>query len=369
MNYKITVIALATLITATFSHAIVKIYMHEGPYQQNIVTALNKQNIPFEKVQSLDTNDQTNLYIIDNILDQTIFPPYYIAYQTNNLKRTISENLLTKLSNAVAVWDISWTNIDTYKKQVTNYYFFPLNYDFEDPVVLPCLLPIDALQTYKGILSYSNARNTDISSHLPSLFVHTLLQNPKTILELGVRSGESTVSLAKVAEYMDAQLIGIDIDPKSAYVYAKLTSIKAQFIHMNDIDFASSFSRNHPNQKIDAIFIDTSHLYQHTMQELQTFVPLLSNIGVLIFHDSNVTPLNNNSYYARINNTTGYGGHGNTRGVTQAIKEYFGLDFDEYSYYMTTLSKNNLLWKITHYPFCNGLTVIQKVGESDHGDL
>ena len=72
--------------------------------------------------------------------------------------------------------------------------------------------------------------------------------------------------------------------------------------------------------KLDIVFIDTSHFYRQTLDEIRLFAPLLSERGMLLFHDSNVTPLNNGRACLRLNNTIGSTNVNNSRGVTHAIK-------------------------------------------------
>ena len=358
---KCILFSLILLLTPAFGNGIIKIYMRNELYFENVKKALVKLDIPFEKVQSLNHNDK-NLHIIDDFinLDLKTLPKYYIAYQTTDSRQVpYTPSFVAGLSNAIAVWDISRSNIDTYKQQIPQYYYFPSDYEFSDTVILPCLLPTDALETYKELLAYSNKHNTDISSHLPILFVRGLLKNPKMILELGVRSGQSTISHSKVQKYFGAKLVGVDIDCNSDKVYSRLTGSK--FFCMSDLDFPDYYKNDpeYAGKKFDIIFIDTSHLYEHTMQEIAAYMPLLSNNGMFVFHDSNVTPLENGTTYMRINNTFDYT-PGNTRGVTQAIKEYFKIDFDESVYCKSTITMNGSAFEMTHYPFCNGLTIIEK---------
>lgn len=240
-----------------------------------------------------------------------------------------------------------------------NYLYMPKNYEHANPVILPCCMPISTLNTYKELLCYSNQKDTDISSHLPALFCHAVLQDPHTIIEAGVRGGESTKPLYKAAQLCDAQLIGIDNEPSWAQTtYNNMNN--AICLEMNDLDFEMYYQSGPlKDKKIDVIFIDTSHEYKHTLGEITVFVPFLSDNGALMFHDSNVTPLVGGGY-VRLNGS-GDAAPGNPRGVPQAIKEYFGIEFNEYNYYNTTFTKNGIEWHMTHYPFCNGLTIIKKL--------
>ena len=40
--------------------------------------------------------------------------------------------------------------------------------------------------------------------------------------------------------------------------------------------------------EVDVLFIDTSHLYEHTLQELHAFMPRVAPGGVGLFHDTDL---------------------------------------------------------------------------------
>lgn len=340
----------------------IRIYNNDktGTYTQSLKNIFEKFEIKYRIINNLNNNiDQLTIVFNVQEIDEANLPKYYISYQTKELP-DISKKDLNKLSNAIAIWDFSWDNISKYNRSVYNYYYFPLNYDFSDPVILPCFLPLKYLEKYKEILKYSNMKNTDISSHLPAIFVHSILQNPNMIIECGINTGESTFALSTVAKINSSKLIGIDINQKPAQlVYEKIDN--PNFHCMNDLDFPNFYKKNNSTDKADIIFIDTSHAYKLTIQEIPAFLPLLKKGGLFIFHDSNITPylFANHKYYLRINNTIG-GGCGE-RGVTKAIKEYFSIQFDEYKYWNFTFKKDNSYWQFIHYPFCNGLTCIKQL--------
>lgn len=339
----------------------VYIYENNSKYSEIIKKAFNKFNIMYELTNSIST-DNDNLYIIFdlNTLDKKQLPKYYIAYQTQDLSQNpLTQSYINKLSSSIAVWDYNRNNINYYNSILHNYYYMPDDYEFTDPVILPCFLASQAFEMYKETLIYSNRNNTDISSHLPALFCYSYLQHPNFILEIGVRGGESTFAFHKTLNLCKTKLLGIDIDSVSSQVYSTINN--AQFFCINDLDFPAYIQNtNYKVKKMDVIFIDTSHLYEHTLQEIKIFVPLLNYDGMLLFHDSNVTPINGHQYY-RINGSIGGGGFDNTRGVTRAIKEYFSLVFNEHEYCNNTFIKDGETWQIIHYPFCNGLTIIKKI--------
>jgi cephalosporin hydroxylase len=327
---------------------------------------LTKFNLKYQNTRSLNPQDDNNLYIIAGelkALNKSMMPKYYIIYQTSEF----STKNLPLLTDAIAIWDSNWSSINEYKNKAQQYYFLPdENYEFLDPVILPCFLPKNALHTYRELAVYSNAVNSDISSHVPSLFCHCMFQNPAVIIDSGVRGGDgSTIPLNAVSKALNADMIGLDIVNCNG-IYSKLNNPNARFFAMSDLDFPVFFKRLKVKKNTaDFVFIDTSHEYVHTLQEIKAFAPMLSENGALGFHDSNVTPLMNNSAYRRLNDTVTGGIKGNPRGVTQAIKEYFNIEFNEHKFFNDVVEKDGYLWNIVHYPFCNGLTITKKLKKID----
>ena len=56
---------------------------------------------------------------------------------------------------------------------------------------------------------------------------------------------------------------------------------------MDDCEFDPIF-KNVIKEPVDVLFIDTSHLYEHTVRELAAWFPLLANKALVIFHDTNL---------------------------------------------------------------------------------
>jgi len=334
---------------------------NNSPYRGVVEHAFKKFNVPYEITSSLGSNNE-NLSIIFDIteVDVVTLPKHYIVFQTADLsKYQLSHHDIQKLSEAVAVWDYSKENIQKYGPNIRNYYYMPHSYEYADPVIIPCFLPPSVLPAYKKLLTYSNEKNTDISSHLPALFFYSLKTDPQLILEVGISSGESSRALHDVCELCDARLIGIDIVPWTKESYADKKH--AQWLLMNSLNFGEYYANSEfKNTLFDVIFLDTSHLFQETMQEIKILTPLLKKNGVMMFHDSNVTPLDNNTAYLRINGTKGEA-LGNTQGVTHALKYSFSIDFDHTAYVNKYFVKDNVSWHMIHYPFCNGLTVLTKL--------
>jgi cephalosporin hydroxylase len=192
---------------------------------------------------------------------------------------------------------------------------------------------------------------TDISDHLVTLFVESLSMNPRLIVELGVRGGESTFVMERVAAVSGAKLVSVDIeDCSSVSAYED-----AVFVQSDDVEFAGRFeswcTESSIDPKIDVLFIDTSHLYEHTVQEIAHWFPLLAGRAKVFFHDTNLM-----AEFRRRDGSLGRAWD-NERGVIKAVEEYFDTSFDEEEEFVDF--RNG--WLITHRPYCNGLTVLERI--------
>ena len=192
---------------------------------------------------------------------------------------------------------------------------------------------------------------TDINEHLDTLFVESLIVRPKLIVELGVRGGESTYVFERVARLTNSKLISVDIDDCS-----NLSSYKGwKFIKSDDIKFANSFAvwckKQRINPSIDVLFIDTSHLFEHTLKEIENWFPFLSSRARVFFHDTNMGEV-----YTRRDGSKGFGWD-NERGVIRAIERYLGAQLIETSDFIAYRKK----LMIKHYAHCNGLTILERV--------
>lgn len=335
------------------------VYATDRQSQDLIENILTKVNFDYHIIDNLENFDNQKLYILSGDiqnLNHAVLPQYYIVYQTKNMSPMVGDYLNT-LQKAVAVWDISWSNINRYQGSVNHWYYLPdLNYEFLDPVLLPCLLPLTALPAYKELLQHSNIRNTDFSSHLPVLFCHCFLQKPDIFIESGIRWGDgSTIALAKISTLLNAQLIGLDIDNCGQH-YAHIPH--ARFFQGDDVAFATYFKTlNFSKDTVDFVFIDTSHQYEHTLQEIDAFSSILADNGTISFHDSNVAV----EFPVRINGTACGSGLGNPKGVTDGLKTYFDVAFDEGKYLNINVEKDGYLWNLVNYPYCYGLAVAKRV--------
>ena len=192
---------------------------------------------------------------------------------------------------------------------------------------------------------------TDINDHLTTLFFESLPVNPKLIVELGVRGGESYFVLERVAKLCDSVIVSVDIDDCSHVG----SYDKWFFIQKDDTQFAKEFKEwckaHNLNSAIDIIFIDTSHNYQHTVEEIALWFPFLSEKAKVFFHDTN-----SRKVYLRKDGSMGHGWD-NQRGVIRALEKYFNVSFNENDDFVSII-KGMI---IKHSSYCNGFTILERL--------
>jgi cephalosporin hydroxylase len=208
-----------------------------------------------------------------------------------------------------------------------------------------------SLKKYLGdIQNRAMVRKTDISDHLPMLFTESLNIESKLIVELGVGDGESTFVLERVANLWGAKLVSVDIDDR-----AEVSSFKDRiFVQSDDISFAAEFPewchRRGFEPVIDILFIDTSHLYDHTVAEISAWFPYLASRCKVFFHDTNMSEV-----FVRKDGSTGKGWD-NQRGVIRAIEEHLDTHFNE----KIDFALAHRDWFIRHYTICNGFMILER---------
>jgi hypothetical protein len=194
-------------------------------------------------------------------------------------------------------------------------------------------------------------KRTDISDHLVSLFVEAMAIRPNLIVELGVRGGESTFAFERVARLCGSKLVSVDVDDCSV-----ASSFEGwRFEKSDDVDFAKRFEswcRDHLiTAAIDVLFIDTSHLLAHTVEEIKYWFPFLSDKAKVFLHDTNCKKI-----YFRKDGSIGAGWN-NQRGVIAALENFFGKRLNERKCFVDWAKG----WTIRHYPYCAGLTILERL--------
>jgi len=111
----------------------------------------------------------------------------------------------------------------------------------------------------------------------------------KTILELGVGEAFSTISLLAAVKETDGVLWSID---KRIFVpgierIQRTPFVDIQrwhFILSNDIEYAKNWTST-----VDILYVDTSHRYEQTLNELKLYSPYVRKGGAILLHDTLLT--------------------------------------------------------------------------------
>lgn len=127
---------------------------------------------------------------------------------------------------------------------------------------------------------YEDAES-DIQGHLARLHALVVEVGAQTVVELGVRTGRSTVALLAGVERTGGRVWSCDLNapgiPAEVVDHPQWT-----FVRGDDVTVVDQAPR-----PIDVLFIDTSHEYEHTLAELNAYAPLVRSGGVVVLHDTN----------------------------------------------------------------------------------
>lgn len=119
---------------------------------------------------------------------------------------------------------------------------------------------------------------SDIYLHLPRMVALVEELGATRVLELGTRTGVSTIAWLYALEGK-GQLISVDLDGKPPIGDHPHWT----FIQGDDTD--PEIQKILPRDN-DIVFIDTSHLYDHTVVELATYLGFVRPGGRIVLHDT-----------------------------------------------------------------------------------
>jgi predicted O-methyltransferase YrrM len=203
---------------------------------------------------------------------------------------------------------------------------------------------------------HATNRKSDIFEHLNAIFYFAVDASPKLTVELGTRGGESTRALLAAASLTDSVVLSIDIADCGATELpfrSRWHFVKADDVEFGRSDFKEWCQRQLLEPVIDVLFVDTSHCYEHTKNEIAVWSRYLSPCGVMIFHDTNM----GTGIFARHDGSVDVGWD-NKRGVVRAIEEFLGRRYDENAFFCDMTDA----YAVLHFPHSNGLTVVKKRG-------
>lgn len=123
---------------------------------------------------------------------------------------------------------------------------------------------------------------SDIYEHLPTLRRAVLELGATRVIELGVRSGVSTIAWLYGLEETGGHLWSVDLERPSGDLL-RFPPHHWTFVQGSDTD--SSILAQLPDQ-VDIVFIDTDHTYDRTWAELTLYGARVRNGGRILLHDT-----------------------------------------------------------------------------------
>lgn len=179
--------------------------------------------------------------------------------------------------------------------------------------------------------------DSDINLHLNTLRYYA--SQSKTIVEMGVRWVVSTWAFL---EGHPKKLTSYDIVSPEEWKRGDRMSPVEEYAKENNIDFKFILQDvlTVKLPKTDLLFIDTWHVYDQLIQELNMHSSKVNKW--IILHDTE---------------TFGEKGENSSYSIREK-KEYLGLKFAVNEF----LQNNVDTWRLhEHYTFCNGLTILKRI--------
>ena len=121
---------------------------------------------------------------------------------------------------------------------------------------------------------------SDIWEHLPTFVALVEELDAQTVIELGTRTGVSTIAWLYALEAR-GHLWSVDIDEQPQI------GEHDHWTFLRGDDCTGDIYTQLPS-KADIVFIDTSHAYTHTMAELSLYQWLVRPGGKIVLHDTEV---------------------------------------------------------------------------------
>jgi hypothetical protein len=135
---------------------------------------------------------------------------------------------------------------------------------------------VDRLMTLLDMYVVRCFTPSDIHIHLPRMVDLVLSLDAQHVIELGSRSGVSTIAWLYALEHTGGRLTSIDLAAAPDIgTWPHWTHVRGDDLHV-----AAQL------EQADIVFIDTSHVYEQTAQELNVYRWLVNPGGVICGHDS-----------------------------------------------------------------------------------
>jgi predicted O-methyltransferase YrrM len=133
-------------------------------------------------------------------------------------------------------------------------------------------------------LNSINTQDNDIGEHLAILSMLVTEFKLKEIVELGTRSGNSTLTLLGAAKASGGRVLSMDIQPCKIAQERVASAGLSDYWTFRQIDDLSVSDSEIP-QPIDLLFIDTLHTYNQLTAEFKKYTPHLRQGSWIAIHD------------------------------------------------------------------------------------
>jgi predicted O-methyltransferase YrrM len=189
---------------------------------------------------------------------------------------------------------------------------------------------------YQHLLNKVKYGPEDSDRHVLSVFALAMSIGAKNILELGVRTGNTTLPFLLAAKENGGMVHSVDLDMTT---FQCPNELKIYWKFMQSDSIAWLDNRAAEGGKYDIIYIDDWHSYPHVKRELELIEPMIGPSGLVLLHDlmySNAQP-----HYRSDPTTTDAQWEGG--GPYRAVAE---LDLTK--------------WEYVTIPINHGLTILRK---------
>jgi len=124
----------------------------------------------------------------------------------------------------------------------------------------------------------------DSDAHLMAMLGIVLQMQPKVTVELGVRSGASTLPLLLGTQMVGGQMLSCDInEPK--WKPPKFLEETWNFVQGDSIQFLEEWGVEYPNVVMDVVYVDDWHEYTHVKRELELLENYVTPESIILLHD------------------------------------------------------------------------------------
>lgn len=143
----------------------------------------------------------------------------------------------------------------------------------------------EAFKLDRNLVEVLSKRETDIRDHIWTLYNLVVGMNAGVVVELG--AGQSTYALTVAVKETGGNIWSVDklINAHLRGFPEGLNLLELEsryhFVEGDDIEVGMSW-----NMPIDFLFIDTSHQYDHTLEELNLWAKHVRTEGKIAMHDT-----------------------------------------------------------------------------------